>query len=224
MGFRRSEWAEPRRNLPPVVIDGDKARSSKLLSRPVVKTEGGKGWKYNVFFRSMWLLCYFPPFPRHPGRDMFYSSLKIQKAPGMAHSGCSIFVKLKAYPNQKQVFCTLPQFSFSKSLSLGDWPIAKPEQLIERPYQRFTLSTIHTVASALSSVSSWNLEGNINPFVLAFIRPHWQRPWAQHLLQFVDISITMGLAAFHLPHPFHHFHFGPGVLFLNMHLTASSPC
>lgn len=33
----------------------------------------------------------------------------------------------------------------------------------------------------------------------------------------------MDLPASPLPHPFKHLHFGPGVLFLNMHLTTSSP-
>lgn len=59
-----------------------------LLCRPMVKTRGGKGQKYNVFSISMGLQCCF-----FSGRNLFYSSLNVQKALEVAHDGSSIFAK-----------------------------------------------------------------------------------------------------------------------------------
>ena len=82
---------------------------SVLPRRPVVKIKGDKGWKYHVFFTNMGLQCCIFQ------AETCFIHLEKYKASGMAHGGYPIFVKILI--RKKQVFCTLPQFSFSKIIS-----------------------------------------------------------------------------------------------------------
>lgn len=68
--------------------------SSMLRHRLMVKTEGGKGLKYNVLFANMGLSCFVL------AETHFIHLEKHKSFEQGTHVGCSIFVKLNVIPQK----------------------------------------------------------------------------------------------------------------------------